>query len=61
MDKLQEITGISKTQRKRSKILPRTSNEEASSVLLLGLTYLRISNLTSFSMSALSGKIMNYR
>jgi hypothetical protein len=61
MDKLQEITGTSKTQRRKSKILPRTSNEEAPSVLLLGRTYLQISNLTSSSMSALSGKRINYR
>jgi hypothetical protein len=56
MDKLQEITGTSKTQRRKSKILPRNSDEEASPVLLPGLTYLWISNLTSSRTSALSEK-----
>jgi len=57
MDKLPEMVGTSRTESRKSRILPRTSDEEASVMLLPGNTYLLTSNSTSLINFTLSGKI----
>uniref|UniRef100_A0A0A9CW42 Uncharacterized protein n=1 Tax=Arundo donax TaxID=35708 RepID=A0A0A9CW42_ARUDO len=54
MDKLPEMTGTSRTQRRKPKILSRILDEEASTMLLPGNTYLLTSNSTSLSILTLS-------
>lgn len=56
MDKLPEMVGTSRTQSRKSRMLPRTSDEQASIILLPGNTYLLTSNSTSLIIFTLSGK-----